>query len=160
MFHKNVDGLESFMHKQEKVMRSERRYAAFMFVPIYIMVLWLVFLAGGRIGEYYDDNKAFFREESGRISRKQTEKTVSYDNGRSSSFGTVNEAEPDGRIEIDSASAELLEALPGVGEYRAGKIVEAREKLGGFRTVDDLMNVDGIGEKTLEMLRDYAYVVY
>ena len=49
-----------------------------------------------------------------------------------------------------------LERLPGIGEKRAQAIVAWREEHGPFRSVDELVQVSGIGEKLLAGLRDYA----
>lgn len=57
-------------------------------------------------------------------------------------------------ISINSASAEELDGLPGVGPATAQAIVEFREKEGGFSSLEDLMLVDGIGEKKFEKLKD------
>jgi competence protein ComEA len=62
------------------------------------------------------------------------------------------------KINVNTASAEELVALPGIGMAYAQRIVEYREKNGPFRKVDDLLNVRGIGEKTLERIRDRVTV--
>jgi competence protein ComEA len=58
-----------------------------------------------------------------------------------------------GPIDLNTATVEELVALPGVGEAKARAIVEAREQRGGFDSVDELLEVRGIGEKALEQLR-------
>jgi competence protein ComEA len=50
-------------------------------------------------------------------------------------------------VNINTAPAEQLERLPGVGPKTAARIVEYRQKNGGFKKVEELMNVRGIGEK-------------
>lgn len=57
-----------------------------------------------------------------------------------------------GRIDINSASAETLETLPGIGPVTAGKIVAYREENGAFREPADLLLVSGIGPATLERI--------
>lgn len=52
---------------------------------------------------------------------------------------------------------ELME-LPGIGRVLSARILEYREEHGGFAAVDELMEVKGIGEKTLESIRKYVYV--
>jgi competence protein ComEA len=63
-----------------------------------------------------------------------------------------------GLININTASAIELEALSGIGEVLAATIVEYREQNGPFATVDDLMDVSGIGPATLEEIRDQVTV--
>lgn len=58
-----------------------------------------------------------------------------------------------GFININTASAAELMALDGIGEVKAAAIVEYRREHGEFRSVDELLNVKGIGEKTLEKNR-------
>lgn len=57
-------------------------------------------------------------------------------------------------ININTADAEELETLSGIGPATAAKIIEYREKVGIIRSVDELLNVSGIGEKKLEAIRD------
>ena len=58
-----------------------------------------------------------------------------------------------GRVDLNAASAEELESLPGIGPSLAGAIVAYREANGPFDGVDDLDDVPGIGPKTLENIR-------
>jgi len=62
------------------------------------------------------------------------------------------------RLNINVADAAALEALPGVGPALAQRIVAYREAHGPFATVEDLLNVPGIGEKKLAQLREYVSV--
>lgn len=52
-------------------------------------------------------------------------------------------------VNINTASAELLDTLPGIGPVLAKRIVDYREEIGNFATKTDLMNVEGIGYDTL-----------
>ena len=58
------------------------------------------------------------------------------------------------RININTATSQELQTLRGIGPALAQRIIEHRQISGGFSTVDDLTNVKGIGEKTLEKIRD------
>jgi competence protein ComEA len=58
------------------------------------------------------------------------------------------------RININTAAANELEALPGVGEVTAARIVAYREQNGPFRSVDDLIHVQGISDRTIDEFRD------
>jgi competence protein ComEA len=61
-------------------------------------------------------------------------------------------------VNLNSATAEELETLPGIGEVLAATIVQYREEHGPFTSVDQLVDVSGIGEVTLEELRDLVTV--
>ena len=56
-------------------------------------------------------------------------------------------------VNLNTASAAELEALPGVGAKVAARIVEYRQKKGPFKKIEELMNVQGIGEKSFLKLR-------
>lgn len=60
------------------------------------------------------------------------------------------------RLNLNTASAEDLTRLPGIGEGKAQAIVTWRETYGAFQVVDELLGVRGIGEATLETLRPYV----
>ncbi|GMK41371.1 hypothetical protein PCCS19_44270 [Paenibacillus sp. CCS19] len=62
-------------------------------------------------------------------------------------------ASTDGRIDINHATAQQLDELPGIGPAKAAAIVADREANGPFRSVDDLDRVKGIGLKMIEKLR-------
>lgn len=57
-------------------------------------------------------------------------------------------------LDLNSAKAEELQKLPGIGEKLAQTIVSFREQNGPFQTVEDLLQVPGIGEKRLAAIRD------
>jgi competence protein ComEA len=61
-----------------------------------------------------------------------------------------------GVVNVNTASAEQLSLLPGVGDARAREIVAARQKQGGFKRVEDLLAIKGIGEASLAKLRPYV----
>ena len=56
-------------------------------------------------------------------------------------------------LNLNTATAAQLEGLPGIGKATADRIVEYRQKSGGFKKVEDLMNVRGIGEKNFLKLK-------
>ena len=61
-------------------------------------------------------------------------------------------------MNINTADADALDALPGIGPATAAAIIEHRGKIGAFGSVDELLDVPGIGEAKLEALRDLVTV--
>lgn len=62
------------------------------------------------------------------------------------------------KININTATAEELEQLPGIGPALAKKIVEYREVHGPFASIEDIVNIDGIGEKMLKRIAPDATI--
>lgn len=65
---------------------------------------------------------------------------------------------PKGQLDLNTATLEQLDELPGIGESKARAILEYRIKKGRFSQIDELTEVKGIGEKMLEKLRVFLYV--
>lgn len=76
--------------------------------------------------------------------------------------GSVASASPKGQkagpLNLNSATADDLDELPGIGPATASAIIEHRTRAGRFRSVDDLLDVPGIGEAKLERLRSLVRV--
>lgn len=67
-------------------------------------------------------------------------------------------AEKGFKIELNSATAAELRALPGIGRVLSGRIVEERRRRGGFKRVEDLLEVKGITPELLERIRQWIEV--
>jgi competence protein ComEA len=61
-------------------------------------------------------------------------------------------------IDINTADSATLESVPGIGKSLSQRIVSFREKNGPFQSVDDLLKVQGVGEKSIQKLRPYLTV--
>jgi competence protein ComEA len=59
-----------------------------------------------------------------------------------------------GKVNINTATVEELTTLSGIGPSKANAIIEYREENGMFKSIDELVNVTGIGEKSLEKIQD------
>ena len=67
-------------------------------------------------------------------------------------------ADSEGLVNINLASVQQLSTLPGIGPAIAGRIIEYRESYGGFRAIEDIKQVKGIGDATFEKLKDLITV--
>jgi len=65
---------------------------------------------------------------------------------------------PSGLVNLNTADAATLDTLPRVGPAMAARIIDWRESNGQFATVDDLLDVTGIGDKTFEGLKELVTV--
>ena len=71
-------------------------------------------------------------------------------------FGAAESRQLQGVVNVNTASLEELQLLPGVGEARARAILELRKQRGGLKSLEDLRSVKGIGEASLERLRPHV----
>ena len=67
-------------------------------------------------------------------------------------------ATPSAPVNLNSASVAQLQTLPGVGASTAQRIVDYRQKNGGFKKIEELMNVKGVGEKSFLKLKPLIVV--
>lgn len=71
---------------------------------------------------------------------------------------TVTTSSSNGKVNINIASAAELETLKGIGPSKAQAIIDYRTEHGDFKSINDLLKVSGIGEKTLANIKDYICV--
>lgn len=61
----------------------------------------------------------------------------------------------EGKLNINTATAEQIDMLPGMSRKKAEAVVEYRNTNGKFKTLDDLMKVKGIKQRTIDKIKDY-----
>jgi len=94
------------------------------------------------------------QETNDKIDTKDEEGTINNDNETSDN----KDSDSSEKININKASVEQLMTLSKIGESKAKAIIEYRETVGLFKTIEDLKNVSGIGDKLFETLKDYITV--
>jgi comEA protein len=77
---------------------------------------------------------------------------------KSAGRGAVKKSALTGKINLNTATVQELTKLPRIGEKVAQRIVEYRQKHGGFKKTEELMNVKGIGEKTFDKMREHLSI--
>ncbi len=71
---------------------------------------------------------------------------------------TISQNKANGKINLNTATAEELQEIPGIGPAKATAIISYRDEVNKFQKLDDLTNVSGIGQKTIEKLADFIEV--
>jgi len=124
-------------------------------------VMDIIDLAGG-LGESADPDKVNLAQ---RVTDQMViyipaigeETTAPLPAPENSSNEAVSESQASGegeKVDINTADAALLQTLTGIGEKKAALIIAYREENGSFQTIEEIMGVSGIGEKTFEGFKD------
>ncbi len=136
-----TDSLEGFMRRQERLIKQNELYKRLIIIPVVAIVVSISVLS-------YNFTVG---------------KEINYPNVQSvDSAETVKDdaaaATTAEKINLNTATAKMLDGLPGIGAKKAEAIVELRSRMEGFRSVEDILNVDGIGEKILSEIQHMLYV--
>ncbi len=131
-----------------------------MLIPTVLLVLWMGWsaphdpsmLAGMQTGEGEREETALQREEPPHTAPQATVATTS------SSPTAARSQGKQGKLDLNRATAEELQHLPGIGPVLAQRVIEQRRTHGAFHTVDGLRNVKGIGKKRMDQLRPLVVV--
>ena len=91
----------------------------------------------------------------------KTEENLTEEYVTTSSGVSVNEEDEQtktSKVNINTATQTQLETLPGIGPSTAAKIVEYRTEKGKFKSIEEIMEVSGIGEAKFEKMKEYITV--
>lgn len=86
--------------------------------------------------------------------KSEINNNASEGNSNNSKVGNNFSDSGSGKININTATIDELKKINGVGDSKANSIIKYRETNGGFSSIEDLKNVDGIGEKMFEKMKD------
>ncbi len=111
----------------------------------------LIILAGGLTSDA--DEMAF--NSSSKLRDEQVIYIPSIDDQLPSVIDPIEEDKDTSLVNINTANIDQLDALPGIGPSTAQNIIDYREEHGVFETTDDLINVPGIGEATMDEIKDF-----
>ena len=92
------------------------------------------------------------------IGRQTTNSGISIDTQVPYTGETVSTSLSDGKVNINTATVDELMLLPNIGKTLASRIIEYRNTHGPFQVIEELSNVDGIGEKRINDLTPYITV--
>lgn len=118
----------------------------------------LIDLAGGPTENAYMDNinrAQILNNQDCIYIYNKNEENANINNISNAQINTTKGNENmDGKININSATLEQLKELQGIGDQKAKEIINYRDENNGFKSIEDLKNVKGIGEKTFENIKD------
>lgn len=89
------------------------------------------------------------------IDNKENEEEIDLNSnlGTNKNIGNSRQSN-DGVINVNTATVDDFKTLNGIGDSKASAIIDYREQIGKFKSIDEIKNVTGIGEKTLEKIKD------
>lgn len=129
---------------------SHERVLVAIALILFVGVIFYNFLTLSRTGEIGGEVVSSYEDAT---EKKELDTTV--EKKTTVTEETVKESSENTRmININTASINELTTLPGIGEVKARAIVDYRENHGPLKSVEELMMVSGIGEKTYEKLRE------
>lgn len=123
--------------------------------PIYLLFLAGALFAGITLGFFLGRN---LTRGDVIVSLPESMYTEPTQASTAASVETTGAEEVSFPLDINQADSQALQALPGIGEVLAGRIIAYRDENGPFSSPDQLMNVEGIGEKRLEAILDYITI--
>lgn len=107
-----------------------------------------------KIQDTSNNNQANANAQASNVQAEQPTIAQNTDNAKQ----TTASAKVTGKINLNTATAAQLDTLPGIGVAYAQRIIDYRNSKGGFKTIDEIKNVKGIGDKTFEKFKDLITV--
>lgn len=104
---------------------------------LFATIIVLALLLGIFIGVYYNKSP---------VTHTQTQ-TVN-----------INTDSKEDKVNLNTATEKVLSSLPGIGEKKAKKIIKYRQENGSFKSINDLLNVEGIGKETIDNIKDKVVI--
>lgn len=117
--------------------------------PVSILACACLILAAFLFGLYLGRNISGTEIQTSVLTPQTTPSSVS-----SSQITSSSATQTDGKININTADLYTLMTLPGIGETYAQRIIDYRNANGPFQDISDIKNVDGIGEKRYESIKN------
>ena len=88
----------------------------------------------------------------------EIQEEIKNQNSNLAKYNANNGTEQQSKVNLNTANEEELQIAPGIGPSKAKAIIEYRNEYGNFESVDELIEIKGIGDKTLLKIRDYYTV--
>lgn len=93
------------------------------------------------------------------LAQKVFDEMIIYIPEKGEDIRTITEiSQGNGKVHLNTASQQEFESLPGIGAVKAAAIIQYRDEHGPFTTLEDLLQITGIGVKTVEALTDLVHV--
>lgn len=120
-------------------------------ILLVILVFWGWYLKTNNIDVFVISDKSNQPE----VIRSENNQTYSAGNKTGESGPAIqNQQKTTGKININTADAERLMSLKGIGQAKADAIIEYRKQNGPFKSIEEIMNVKGIKKATFEKIKD------
>lgn len=145
---------------------KEKRFLVFIAVTIILLASMEQFFQNYRIGlaaelenDLAFDLEILSEDKKANVTvNEKEEKNANLEQEQTNKKSQTEEEKKESKININTASLEELQKVPGIGPVIAQRILDYRKEVGRFLSLDELREVKGIGEKTFEKLKPYLTI--